>query len=376
MKKLFLFIVFTTLIFSQNEPLHTGELTIELNNQGSTWNVTFTLTAIGTRWDDHNNITEDYESVSVNINSDLPVIQSVAYFDHIWDILAGEHPIFAAGLYKISAFENGVEKAYFFMDWRTSTEGWNWSLDVTFKYDYTNKHFKNAANSQIIDYSYQTLWDLTTNYLETINLEDYWSNSLALINNGSNNPKLVWGPYPSESFDVTNYEIWRGLSPDGTNPPSTYSLLGNVGYSVFQYTDNQLTIGGSSKYFYKVRAKNDNLEYSEYTNLVSIGATSSNKMFFVKYSENALTQKIILHQNYPNPFNPTTTITFSISESEHVILKVFDILGNEIITLVNEQKEPGIHVIRFDASKIPSGVYLYEITAGKQIEKRKLILQK
>ncbi len=71
-----------------------------------------------------------------------------------------------------------------------------------------------------------------------------------------------------------------------------------------------------------------------------------------------------LFQNYPNPFNPTTNIIFRISELGLVTLKVYDILGNEVATLVNEEKSEGSYTVTFDASGLPSGVYFYTLKAG------------
>ena len=69
-------------------------------------------------------------------------------------------------------------------------------------------------------------------------------------------------------------------------------------------------------------------------------------------------------QNYPNPFNPTTTIVYSIPENAFVTMKVYDILGKEITTLINERKSAGNYSINFNASNLPSGVYFYRMQAG------------
>jgi hypothetical protein len=82
----------------------------------------------------------------------------------------------------------------------------------------------------------------------------------------------------------------------------------------------------------------------------------------------------VLNQNYPNPFNPTTTISFSIPSSTFTSLKVYDILGNEVATLVNEEKPAGEHKITFDASKLTSGVYLFRLNSGNFTEIKKMIL--
>jgi hypothetical protein len=83
-----------------------------------------------------------------------------------------------------------------------------------------------------------------------------------------------------------------------------------------------------------------------------------------------------LAQNYPNPFNPVTTIQYSIPQRSNVTLKVYDILGNEVATLVNEEKDRGVYSVNFDASHLASGMYLYRLQAGSFIETKKMILIK
>ncbi|MBZ0184505.1 MAG: T9SS type A sorting domain-containing protein [Melioribacteraceae bacterium] len=83
-----------------------------------------------------------------------------------------------------------------------------------------------------------------------------------------------------------------------------------------------------------------------------------------------------LDQNYPNPFNPTTSIKYSVPSSEHVSLKVFDILGREIAVLVNEQKSAGTYTISFDAAELSSGVYFYRLNSGNNIQIKKMLLVK
>ena len=87
-------------------------------------------------------------------------------------------------------------------------------------------------------------------------------------------------------------------------------------------------------------------------------------------------QQYSLNQNYPNPFNPTTTIKFGIAEFGFVSLKVYDILGNEITTLVNEEKPSGNYEVEFNASSLPSGVYFYRLKSGSFVETKKMIVLK
>jgi len=83
-----------------------------------------------------------------------------------------------------------------------------------------------------------------------------------------------------------------------------------------------------------------------------------------------------LDQNYPNPFNPSTTINYSIPNSSFVQLIVYNSIGQEIATLVNELIEGGNHSVDFDASNLPSGIYLYKLQAGSFVETKKMILMK
>ncbi len=83
-----------------------------------------------------------------------------------------------------------------------------------------------------------------------------------------------------------------------------------------------------------------------------------------------------LAQNYPNPFNPSTSIKYAIGNKQFVTLKVYDVLGNEVATLTNEEKSAGIYSVTFDASKLASGIYFYTLRAGNFVETKKLILMK
>ncbi|HVO73328.1 MAG TPA: T9SS type A sorting domain-containing protein, partial [Ignavibacteriaceae bacterium] len=89
-----------------------------------------------------------------------------------------------------------------------------------------------------------------------------------------------------------------------------------------------------------------------------------------------ISESFELFQNYPNPFNPSTIISFSIPSPEFVTLKVYDVLGREIATLINEEKPNGVYKVQFNGSSLSSGIYLYNLKAGKFLETKKLILMK
>jgi hypothetical protein len=83
-----------------------------------------------------------------------------------------------------------------------------------------------------------------------------------------------------------------------------------------------------------------------------------------------------LEQNYPNPFNPTTVISWQSPVGGHQTLKIYDVLGNEVATLVDEYKEAGRYKLEYDASNLASGVYIYKLTAGSFVSSKKMMVIK
>ncbi len=122
--------------------------------------------------------------------------------------------------------------------------------------------------------------------------------------------------------------------------------------------------------------------YIDDLRIVKLGATVN-----VDERTSEIPQKFSLEQNYPNPFNPTTSIQYSVGSQSHIVLKVYDVLGNEAAVLVNEEKPAGTYEVNFDAvnsengRELSSGVYFYRIAihsdkiqAGDFVETKKMIL--
>jgi len=84
----------------------------------------------------------------------------------------------------------------------------------------------------------------------------------------------------------------------------------------------------------------------------------------------------LLQQNYPNPFNPSTSIQYAISSTQFVTLKVYDLLGREVATLVNEEKTTGSYEVEFNGNNLTSGIYFYKLQAGSFVETKKMVLIK
>jgi thermitase len=133
----------------------------------------------------------------------------------------------------------------------------------------------------------------------------------------------------------------------------------------YSYTDSTLLTG---RLWYRLKqiGLDETVRYSEAVGVdivTSVGSSSIPSQF-------------LLQQNFPNPFNPSTVIRYQIPEFSHVSLKVFDILGREVATLVNEQKSPGAYTVQWNGSGVVSGVYLYRLTAGAFVETKKAVVLK
>jgi hypothetical protein len=127
----------------------------------------------------------------------------------------------------------------------------------------------------------------------------------------------------------------------------------------YRFVDVDLTAG---KYIYRLKQVDFNGTFS-YSDVVNVDVTS-------------LPIQFELAQNYPNPFNPSTTIKFSIPQSSNVTLKIFNTLGQEVSTLINQNMESGVHTINFDASQLNSGIYFYRLDADQFSQVRKMTLIK
>jgi hypothetical protein len=145
----------------------------------------------------------------------------------------------------------------------------------------------------------------------------------------------------------TNWEKISFISGHGnSNSPNNYSFIDNK------------PLSGKSQYRLKQIDKDGDFKYSKTVEVVSV---------ILKYD---------LAQNYPNPYNPTTLITYSIPTSSNVILKVYNVLGKLITTLVNENQGAGIYKVNFDAGSLSNGVYFYKIQAGNYTAVKKMLLLK
>ena len=107
-----------------------------------------------------------------------------------------------------------------------------------------------------------------------------------------------------------------------------------------------------------------------------VDATDSSKISGINSLGKSNLKSFTLHQNYPNPFNPSTVIRYELPVNSHVTLTVFDVIGNEVATLVNEPKPAGSYEVNFNGRNLSSGVYYYRLKADSFIETKKFVLIK
>lgn len=163
--------------------------------------------------------------------------------------------------------------------------------------------------------------------------------------------------------------------------PDTGWTIGQVGIHTHHTLLQRTTDGGQNFtddqsldtcHIYSIFVFNNNLGWAvgsggsvlKYNNLTDIQVSSLNSFQYK------------LDQNYPNPFNPSTFISFVLPQAENVLLKVFDVLGNEVATLVSEFKQAGEYSIEFNGSNLSSGIYFYQIFAGDFSQTKKFVLIK
>ncbi len=173
----------------------------------------------------------------------------------------------------------------------------------------------------------------------------------------------------------SNEWVPLGLNSDVLTRPHNPTDLRDY-YLKCSVTDASGTTKTSNEWFVDVTADPPPVNPPQ-TNTLSADNLKSEVNALSKENEVAETPKsYTLEQNYPNPFNPTTRISYSIVESGFVTLKVFDILGREVATLVNEVKPAGRFEVEFNASELPTGTYIYRLTAGNYQTINKMLLLK
>jgi hypothetical protein len=167
------------------------------------------------------------------------------------------------------------------------------------------------------------------------------------------------------------YDLWKGTDPNNM----TY--WESTAYSTTTVGDGSVCWDSGPTMYYKVRGKDNAGNYGDFT-----GTETNYPSMMVHLplppdpkGKNIPTQ-YALFQNSPNPFNPSTKIEYGLPKNAKVSLTVFDILGREVATLVNDDQVAGWHAATFDASALPSGLYFYRLRTGDYSAMKKMLLIK
>jgi hypothetical protein len=240
-------------------------------------------------------------------------------------------------------FAGGVEGIY-----RTSNEGVNW-VHLNSILDSVGVVCLSVSENKI--YASGTRGGGTGGVYVSSDFGNSWTKLLSQITCVSVYNNIIFGAYSTNFYVSTN---------NGTNWVNRNQGLQNGILTIFVYSEF-IFIGSS-------------------TGGPPLGPVlwrrPVSEVVKIKSVESTFPDKIELQQNYPNPFNPNTNIRYQIANNIFVVLRVYDILGKEIATLVNEKLSAGTYEVKFDGTNLPSGVYYYKIEAGKYSATKKMLLIK
>jgi hypothetical protein len=283
----------------------------------------------------------------VVLNLAGPAILSQANFDSRVLVVSNVAPGDLVASVSVSGITNGAGTMG--LTWRSAspnntvvqnyqaTSPWN-LLDVT-----SNGTYTNPSNQQLPI----QLVSFNVNVLSSDGVELLWSTA-SEINN--------YGFYVQRSADAKTFATLPGSFQPGHGT--------TIEHHDYSYTD---ATAGDVQYFYRLEQvdRDGTITYSESK---EAGGTTGVK-------EQKPTE-FALQQNYPNPFNPTSVIEYSLPSSSHVLLELYNLLGQKIATLVNDVKAPGFYQVQVDGANLASGVYIYRLTAGQKTFVRKMALVK
>ena len=387
-----LFIFFSLRLVYPQEPIGAKQFLVGIDNVLSTDVVDHTIEPIGTYWELVDNVdwlvSSDTLGESSTIrtvgNSDFDRMGEWPGWNFFW-VSGVDSPDthWGLGFYKVT---NDYNSEYFYIDCRVDAFGENGTgynppdfyvhLDAEDPSVYKHNADQDETWITIIDGEIVRIWDVhEVNPPSTNSLEDFWDNVLVAIDGGNGHPRFAWGPYNDNNYSVQNYKVYRAVN-NSTNPPplANFSLVATLSSSTYEWIDNSFALNGPMKAHYYIKAKiipvlGPGFD-SDASNIVTFSVG------FYKESSKLLhsVQEFNLGQNYPNPFNPATIIQFSIKNKSFASLKVYDILGNEVAVLIENFLEAGNHSIDFDASDLPSGIYMYQLQAEGTILTKKMIL--
>jgi hypothetical protein len=383
MKSIIYLILLTILLFPNfnysQKKLFDEEITLYVEGFTNSPTVTYSLESVGTVWA-NSTISTSYNLAQEN------VVGNAGYSDHrgwiiFWELVPPYEP-FAHGFYKL---KTSINTNYVYLDFRDcqfANQNYtpSYVTDFALKYNGLTDEFSYMDGSAstftpIMPKSVVKIGDIKNGNAVTTCFDNYWSNCLIIIpSQTGNHPRLVWGPYPSSSITIQAYKVYRKYGSSPFVPCTTLSA------STYQFTDESVYLsipGGQAgtDVQYKVTAVYNTNNESSPTNIVTVNI-QGDEIEKRSYSIPVVIDNYQLDQNYPNPFNPSTIINYTLINEGLVKIKVFDILGSEVVELVSETKAAGEHSIEFKVGNLPNGVYIYTLQVNGDTKSKKMLLLK
>ncbi len=270
-----------------------------------------------------------------------------AAWSQIWNFTAGSAPTTSASL---AVYNDGLVSP-----WINSS----WSASINFAS--TQYVYQGSSSAQVVQSAWGglSLHDGNWGSNNSVDMQSYNALQFAVYSTSSLSLSVMFENDGGSSFPKINY---------GSVPANAWTLVTiplsqlNPSSSAIQRIDI-MEMSGVQKTYYI-----DNLSFVNSTLAKPLADVNNSQLIPDEFS---------LKQNYPNPFNPATTIEFSIAKSSHVSLDVYNILGEKVATLVNDNLNAGQHSIVFNAaSHLASGIYIYQLRAGNMVVEKKMTLLK
>lgn len=236
-------------------------------------------------------------------------------------------------------------------------------------FDYQGIVIDNLGNDYVVWTDFSSENGNGDPFFSKVNTTPSTPGGFYISGNVGQNPTLHWNLFGT---DIANYKIYYKVNNGNEN------LLVTVSGSTNSFTDPGVVITGNKRddeFCYRISAVDYASQESPKTNWACVFSNIINKdpITNENYKEEI---SFKLEEAYPNPFNPSTSINYSIPEKSFITLQVYDLLGIKKAELVSEQKEPGSYVVEFNASKYPSGVYIYILQSGEYVSSKKMLLIK
>lgn len=309
------------------KPAYKSEYRIYLNQNAG----------LALQYEANNNIWTPLEKDTFHFNSDFDVIWGI---NQTWDSLSG--------------WLNNSKYEYSY------AAPSKWTLALIYSYDNINQQWVYQSKSERdfiadiwlnLEDRFFVYYQNLSSFVLTYKRSYIYNQSLKLISD-------------KEFYASYNYQIYLRYEKK-----YDYDNDGDlIEFTAYEFTENQDTL-----------LTNNYLNYNFNKNFYVFSGQNVKLFYQPLVSNKEIIEKPIsynLEQNYPNPFNPTTTISFSIAENARVKLTIYDVLGKEVATLIDEFKNPGVYRYEFNASNLASGIYFYKLTANNFTALRKMMLLK